>query len=432
MSLRKSALILFSASLTIRLAFVALSPRSYGHEFADYEAAAVNLLEGKGMLFPREPGSSVNFPEQYRAFRPPVFTLLVAGCYALTGVHRLGVYIVHALMDGATTLLVLGIASHFWGPSAGLIAAGLYGVYMESIFSVNIMTPFTIGAFLLALSVWLHLCWTPRSFFWKAAAGGLLAGLLALTRSEFILLLPVSLWWQWRYSEKPRTATILAFGFFALACLPWTLRNYLALGQWVWGSTNGPLNYYIVVQNFANRWSRQPHPIALYLLPPGTTETGMAPILYPKLIRFYGALGAWDWLSLASWGILLVLFPFFPDGSYNLTFGWMLPFMAAGIGFTSRPDTRHALWLPILALSSIYAAMLIGNPYRVVLSPLFVLMAAPALQRWFHPPKSHGKKRAAALLAWTALNLILYLNLEGIKPWLKNSLYFCFGLYGPA
>ncbi|OGS04851.1 MAG: hypothetical protein A3G41_05475 [Elusimicrobia bacterium RIFCSPLOWO2_12_FULL_59_9] len=125
--MRKSALILFSASLIIRLAFIALSFRSYTAEFTDYHAAAVNMLEGGGMLFRREPGCNVNFPEQYRAFRPPVFTFLVAGCCALFGAPRLVVYIAQAFINSGTTVLVLAIASHLWGPFAGLIAGVDYG-----------------------------------------------------------------------------------------------------------------------------------------------------------------------------------------------------------------------------------------------------------------------------------------------------------------
>ncbi|OGS04852.1 MAG: hypothetical protein A3G41_05480 [Elusimicrobia bacterium RIFCSPLOWO2_12_FULL_59_9] len=108
----------------------------------------------------------------------------------------------------------------------------------------------------------------------------------------------------------------------------------------------------------------------------------------------------WEWLSLASWWILLVLFPFYSDGIYNLTFCWMLLFMAAGIKSTCRSNTRNALWLPILALCSIYVAMLIGNPYRVVLSPQFVLMATPVLQMWLHlaPKPWHKKNRRPARL----------------------------------
>lgn len=105
---------------------------------------------------------------------------------------------------------------------------------------------------------------------------------------------------QWRGSERPLAAAAIALTFFGLACAPFIIRNYLLLRQWVWGSTNGPTNSCVVAQTFANRWRRQPNPIPWEPLPPGTTETGMAPILYGRLIRFYGH---WDCGSGCLWRV---------------------------------------------------------------------------------------------------------------------------------
>ena len=424
-SKKHAVLVLLLISLSLRSVYLIFSPQTKSIEHRCYDDAAINMLEGRGLVYPLPPSPIwKNVPAELHALFPPAYPLLTAGCFAVFGRSRLPIYTLQAIMDSLTAVLLFMIAHVLWGPAAGLWAGGLYAGYMEPIFFINTMTPFTLCTFLLALAVLISVQELPAPIRpWKPFLIGALTGGLSLCRSEFMLLFPVFAWREFRAAPRP----IRAAGFFALGFLvsygPWVIRNYLVLGEWVFGSTNGPLNYYIVALNFAKRWGR-PNNLTFEPLPVGTTEISYLAPLSQKLLGFYASLTLKEWLSLMGWGMIQWLFPFHADSSYNLTFGLVTPFALSGAWMLRRHKHWDLLLLPVFALSALYVPMMIGTPYREVFAPLWILWAAFAVDRLWSRFGAWRRARPALTGVWVVGHCFIYFYLDALKPFIKAAIHW--------
>jgi len=159
---------------------------------------------------------------------------------------------------------------------------------------------------------------------------------------------------------------------FFLVLFIWTIRNYIVLGTPIVLSTNGPINYFVVQSN----WHRlNGEKYTFPDLPEGTTETSELNRLKKKLVGFYMGLSMSEWGKLLGWGLFYLAFPFYSDGTLNLTLCLLGPFALLGVYRKPSLGTLYAL------IAVPYVLMLIGNPYRASISPLFVLLAAYGLKK---------------------------------------------------
>ena len=80
---------------------------------------------------------------------------------------------------------------------------------------------------------------------WRSIAGGVIFGLMVLTRSLFIVWLPGVLVLSFICSAKPKLHRIWRLSIFALTallvCLPWWIHNCMVLGKFMPLGTQGPI-----------------------------------------------------------------------------------------------------------------------------------------------------------------------------------------------
>jgi 4-amino-4-deoxy-L-arabinose transferase-like glycosyltransferase len=217
-------------ALVVRLAVVFATPHFRpATDAADYDRIAVSLSDHGG--FPVTGLAPAGGPT---AFREPVFPVLLAGAYELTGTTNRATArwragrVLEAVLGVMLVALMYLIARRLWGRTVALITGAIAVVYPplllvnSSLMSESVYIPLVLGAVLAALG---HR--DSGRGRW-AVATGVLIGLTALTRANGIaLLLPIGLlvWprprWSWQSVRRP--LIVLAATLATLA--PWTIRN---------------------------------------------------------------------------------------------------------------------------------------------------------------------------------------------------------------
>jgi 4-amino-4-deoxy-L-arabinose transferase-like glycosyltransferase len=217
----------------------------------EYLELADNLLHGRGLHFfdPR-------FRSSIYAYRTPGYPILLAACGASIRAAR----VAQAMLDTSTVLAAYLLARRWLTRKQSLFAAAIVAVNPFLIYFSALLLSETLFTAMLAWSMVL-LQGIPRP---RANAisdppgsspllGGLLLALSVLVRPSAIGL-PVLLgivaavlnrsqprayprWWPF-----PPATTMLLFTLAVLA--PWAYRNHLAVGHWIWTTTNSGITAY--------------------------------------------------------------------------------------------------------------------------------------------------------------------------------------------
>jgi hypothetical protein len=177
----------------------------------------------------------------------PGLPLFVAGLYGLTGgVHLELARLVLALIGSLAVLFAFLIGNRLSGPGAGLLAALAVAVYPALLQFQGMLMTEPLAATLLAGSLLAFLWAGDGRGQWAWALPGLLLGLLALVRPEYLLfglLLPLLAVLRARRQAGGWRPGIAAGAVMAVAFLlpvvPWTVRNLVELDRFVPISTGG-------------------------------------------------------------------------------------------------------------------------------------------------------------------------------------------------
>lgn len=200
-----------------------------------YHLAAVQLRNGHAFVNP--------FTLAPAAFHPPIWTLVLAIPPVLGHNGQLAAQLLAAGI-GVLSVVAVGFAgrritSDRGGIIAALIAAAYPGFWAseQGLLSETLVL---LEVAVLILVAYRYIAEPSRS---KAALLGALCGLLALTRSEQVLLVPalvvpLILGWRWRGITRRRVEFLaIAIAIAAVVIMPWTLYNVGRLDEPVLLST---------------------------------------------------------------------------------------------------------------------------------------------------------------------------------------------------
>jgi 4-amino-4-deoxy-L-arabinose transferase-like glycosyltransferase len=207
-----------------------------------YDEAAVGILRGDGILWPRHPDPA----RTGILARPPGYPLFLALAYRGLGRSFFGAQLVqNALTSAACVLLAIAAArlvSWRAGIGGGLIAA----LSPHLAFSSNFVLPDALSALplLAALALLARAHPDSRARWWTSAAVGVLVGAGAWLRPNVMLLAPflaaiVVLAARDRRRAAGHAAALVLAAAAVIAPITW--RNYAVFGQWVPISINGGL-----------------------------------------------------------------------------------------------------------------------------------------------------------------------------------------------
>ena len=181
--------------------------------------------------------------------RPPAYPYFLAAVYRLTGEGYTGPRVAQMILGLVNCVLAFLLGRALFGRGVGLVLAALCATSWTSIyFEGELEAPVLVQTGVLAVLLVLHR-WSASPSARLAAAGGLLAGLLALVRANALLFLPVAaVWMLWtgRRAGARTGPSIAAFLLGAVvAVAPATVRNVMVSHELVLVSCNGPVNLYI-------------------------------------------------------------------------------------------------------------------------------------------------------------------------------------------
>lgn len=231
----------------------AANPVSGAADEVSYDTLAQRVVAGSGFTFSTQwyPFTPPNTPTAHWSY---LYTLYLAGVYALAGHHPLVARFLQSLLSGLGIWLAYRIGRRLFGDWVGLAAATLSAGYAYLIFfNAALMTQtFYILALLMAIDRALALAHSASDVTSRASritnwlVLGLALGIGALARQTLLLFAPILLLWlagtlrgrvRWRYLLIP-VATI------AMLVLPWTLYNYFTFHDFLLLNSNSGFWFY--------------------------------------------------------------------------------------------------------------------------------------------------------------------------------------------
>lgn len=349
------------------------------YDQVSYHALALRVLGGHGFTFGEKwwPATAAGAPTAHWSY---LYTLSLAGLYALAGPAPLAARLVQALLVGsllpvlvyrlARRVLPSGEAASRWltPPLVAAAWAGAYGYFIyysaalvtEALYILGVLWVLD-SALRLAAPAQAPAAQPPPR--WPAWAElGLALGLTLLLRQVFVMFIPVLfgwLAWTWRANRRGPTSllrgTVITCLVLAALTLPFTAYNYARFQRLVWLNTNA---------GFAFFWANHPihgdqfvpilgpdQPTYGELIPSelrGLDEAALDQALMQRGLGFVLA-DPWRYLRL-SVSRIPAYFMFWPAQASSLpsnivrvlSFGVALPFMLLGTGLWLRAGQRGA------------------------------------------------------------------------------------------
>ncbi len=182
----------------------------------------------------------------------PGAPLLYAGVYYLTGGVRDGAArMLVALLGTAVIVIVYLLGRRLAGPAAGLLAAAAVALYPSFIYSNGALLSEPPAGFTLPAAVLAFFWARERGSPWAWLLPGLLFGLTALIRPEyllvgaaFVIVVLVGLWRERGWRPGAAAAALLVTGLL-VPIVPWTIHNIVSLDRFVPISTGGGKALYV-------------------------------------------------------------------------------------------------------------------------------------------------------------------------------------------
>jgi hypothetical protein len=239
-----------------------------------YDGLARRVVEGHGFSFAEGhwPATPAGEPTAHWSY---LYTLYLAAVYALFGPQPIVARLIQAVVAGVLhSWLAWRIGRRIFGPTTGLIAAGLSAVYIYFFYYAGgvLTETFYIIGILWTFDVALRLTArarpadpnesSPALNWWLWLELGLSIGLTVLLRQVFLFFGPFLFLWLWwnlpqsgpaaaggsslrqRFHGSTLKGLIATTLVIVVLIVPWTIRNYQAFGTFVPLNTNAGFAFF--------------------------------------------------------------------------------------------------------------------------------------------------------------------------------------------
>ncbi len=372
----------------------------------------------------------------------PLYPYFLGFVYSAFGRDLWLLHLIQMALGAASCGLLYLAGRRFISHGAGLAAGLMLALYPPAIFFDGLIQKAVLDTFLTALLLFMlaRAQDARRLPGWFAAGAAL--GVLALTRENMVLLLPVlAAWLLLRRGDHPgrfwAPAAVFAAGA-ALAMAPVGLRNYAVGGEFVLTSSQSGPAFYIgnnkdatgeflpMIKGHQDLDSQDAARLA---------EEAVGKTLSPKEVSSYWLARAWEdirarpgrWLGLLARKWLLVWnayelpdtedLYFYQDWSGLLRglnrvfhFGVLCPLAAAGFVLTWRRRRELApLYLLLLGTAASVALFFVYARYRFPLVPVLLLLAGGGLAQ-ARAAFKEGRRRSLLAAGLAALLAAVFVN----------------------
>ncbi len=376
-------------------------------------------------------------------YQAPLYPYFMGVVYAVFGKSFLALRLVQSVIGATSCVLLARAGKSFFSKNIGWLAGALLAVCPIAIFydgsiQKSVLDSFFVCA-LLAILGRLHERVEGR---WWAAVGAVL-GLLALTRENALIFLPVILLWLFvAWNREPwvkrfRWAGMLLLGL-GIVLLPVACRNRFVGGEFHLTTSQSGSNFYIGnnrnAEGFYNPlvWG---HGSAKFERDDATVlaEQALGRTLSAGEVSHYWTMKAlgeiqenpprwlkllvWKWLlvwnaseagdtddpnTYGEWSALLKIL------SHVLNFGIICPLAVLGICLTwSRRKKLWLLYLMVLIYAASVALFYVFSRYRFPLTPMLLLFAAGGLKNVHAALRERPAKRAIIGIATTMIVAVI-------------------------
>jgi len=192
---------------------------------------AASIAQGKGFSSPLRVDTGAT------AWMTPIYPLLLAAVFRILGLYTFAAFVAAVAMNivfSTLTCVPLFFATkRIGGAVVATLAAGLWAIFPNAI-----LLPFeslwdaSLAALLAAALLWATLALDRSTRLRDWCGYALLWGIALMTNAALGIVLPFLLGWlAWRARSWKRP--VLAAALIVLCCVPWIIRNYIALGSFV-------------------------------------------------------------------------------------------------------------------------------------------------------------------------------------------------------
>src|SRR5262249_50700161 len=150
--------------------------------------------------------------------------------------------VVHCVLGAVAVWLVYRIGRRAYGARVGLLAAAAYAVFPPAVRQSTELASEPLGVLLFLVFLDAALAFASRPTWVRAALTGCVLGLALLTRSNYVVMIPLfALWFLWQFRGRWNHLMLgfSSLAFAALVLTPWVVRNYRVFGEFVPLSTTG-------------------------------------------------------------------------------------------------------------------------------------------------------------------------------------------------
>ena len=229
---KKLIAFLFAFSLLVRLLTLAIFPTpALDSSAISHLRAAYLLMDGKGFSDP-----------SFQVFNPPGYPVFIAICLSLFGGDQVSVIIVQAVMDSLTIVMVYFVMKGIFDIETALLSAGILSLYPFSVYLTMSIASEPLFTFFLSGFVLSSVYAVRSTKPWYYCVSGILLGLTTLTRgtTQFVpLMFPVMLILLGKRGRESFFCCTALCLTFVLVILPWTVRNYVVLDEFIPVATGG-------------------------------------------------------------------------------------------------------------------------------------------------------------------------------------------------
>jgi 4-amino-4-deoxy-L-arabinose transferase-like glycosyltransferase len=265
---RASILTIVIVAFALRLLVITLghtyriTPRRDHFQFG-WETGRIARSIAMGQGF----GSPTDLPTGPSAWTAPVYPYILAGVFKLFGVYtNASAWVIlafNSVFAAMTCWTLYRVAERVFGPSVARGTAWTWAVFPYVIYwPVRVVWDVSLSTFLLSLALWLAIRMRDHARLQGWISYGLLWGLIALTNTALLILLPFILAWIcFPVSRRSMAAASICIAVIVLCVAPWTVRNYREFGHFVFIRDNLPLELHEANNESSSAlWTRTEHP----------------------------------------------------------------------------------------------------------------------------------------------------------------------------
>jgi 4-amino-4-deoxy-L-arabinose transferase-like glycosyltransferase len=346
---------------------------------------ARSIVRGQGFSSP------TNLNTGPTAWAAPVYPYVIAGAFKAFGLYTraaaFAMLIFNSLFASLTCWTIYLIGTRVYNEQVGRASAWTWAVFPYVIYwPVRIIWEVSFSTSLLSLALWLTIRMADSARRSDWGIYGLLWGLIVLTNTTLVILLPFFLVWiVYRAPQLSRqySGAGLMLLVTALCITPWTIRNYQVFGRFIFIRDNLPLELHESNNNQSlGLWTRNEHP--------GNDPVAMKRFQEQGEIRFMDAEKARVREFVRQ----------NPKKFLNFTlkrvwYFWAAPPQTVILAGYDLWVARHVEFLleALFAFAGFILTLRRRNPYRWLLAPFLLIYPLPyylvnPFQRYKHPIES--------------------------------------------